>query len=150
MTLNALFAARPERWDQYKDVLPEAFKAAGLDVHLALDIDPEEVDYIVYAPNSDVKDFTPFTRLKAVLNLWAGVEAITNNETLKVPLTRMVDFGLQQGMVEWVVGHTLRHHLGMDAQIVNPAHEWAPATPPLSRDRGVTVLGIGELGLACA
>jgi glyoxylate/hydroxypyruvate reductase A len=150
MTLNALFAARPERWDQYKDVLPEAFKAAGLDVHLALDIAPEEVDYIVYAPNSDVKDFTPFTRLKAVLNLWAGVEAITNNETLKVPLTRMVDFGLQQGMVEWVVGHTLRHHLGMDAQIVNPAHEWAPATPPLSRDRGVTVLGIGELGLACA
>lgn len=150
MTLNALFAARPERWDQYKDVLPQAFDAAGLDVHLALDIAPEEVDYIVYAPNSDLTDFTPFTRLKAVLNLWAGVEAITNNQTLKVPLTRMVDFGLQQGMVEWVVGHSLRHHLGMDAQIVNPSRAWAPVTPPLSRDRRVTVLGIGELGLACA
>ncbi|WP_439109278.1 2-hydroxyacid dehydrogenase [Lentibacter sp.] len=150
MTLNALFAARLDRWDHYKDVLPKAFKAAGVEVHLALDIAPEEVDYIIYAPNSELQDFTPFTRLKAVLNLWAGVEKITGNTTLKAPLTRMVDFGLQQGMVEWVTGHTLRHHLGMDAHIINPTHAWQPATPPLSRDRRVTVLGIGELGMACA
>ena len=150
MTLNALFAARPDRWDHYKDVLPKAFKAAGVEVHLALDIAPEEVDYIIYAPNSELQDFTPFTRLKAVLNLWAGVEKITGNTTLHAPLTRMVDFGLQQGMVEWVTGHTLRYHLGMDAHIINPTHAWQPATPPLSRDRRVTVLGIGELGMACA
>lgn len=150
MTLNALFAATPARWDAYKNVLPEAFKAAGVNVHLSRQIAPEEVDYIIYAPNSELQDFTPFTRLKAVLNLWAGVEKITGNPTLKAPLTRMVDFGLQQGMVEWVTGHALRYHLGMDAHIINPSHAWVPTPPPLSRDRRVTVLGIGELGMACA
>ncbi|RFP88767.1 glyoxylate/hydroxypyruvate reductase A [Rhodobacteraceae bacterium 63075] len=150
MPANVLFAAKPERWDQYRDVLPRAFEKAGLDVDLRLDFAPEEVDYIIYAPNSELQDFTPYTRLKAVMNIWAGVEAITHNETLKAPLTRMVDFGLRQGMVEWVTGHTLRHHLGMDAHIVNPEKRWEPTPPPLARDRRVTVLGIGELGLACA
>ena len=42
-------------------------------------------------------DFTPFTRLKAVLSLWAGVERIVGNPTLTVPLCRMVDPGLTRG-----------------------------------------------------
>ena len=53
-------------------------------------------------------------------------------------------------MVEWVVGHTLRHHLGMDRHIVNPAHVWDPTCPPLARERPVTMLGMGALGSACA
>lgn len=150
MTLQVLFAATPARWDSYRAPLTHAFKAAGLDVTLALDLPADQVDYIVYAPNSDVQDFRPFTRLKAVLNLWAGVEAIVGNETLTVPLCRMVDHGLRQGMIEWVTGHVLRHHLGMDAQIVNPDHVWSPAVPPLAEDRRVTILGLGELGSACA
>ncbi|WP_298680232.1 glyoxylate/hydroxypyruvate reductase A [uncultured Lentibacter sp.] len=150
MPLKALFAARPERWDAYKDPLAVAFDAAGLNVDLRLDHAPEEVDYIIYAPNSALQDFGPFTRAKLVQNLWAGVDSITGNTTLKIPLARMVDFGLRQGMVEWVTGHTLRHHLGMDAHIHNPDHLWQPAVPPLSRNRRVSVLGLGALGLACA
>ena len=150
MTLNALYAANISRWEDYSKELNRAFDAADLDVNLSQDIAPEDVDYILHAPSSSLKDFTPFTGLKAVLNLAAGVETITGNETLKAPLARLVDEGLTQGMVEWVVGHTLRHHLGMDAQIINPSHEWKPAVPPLSRDRTVTVLGLGELGMACA
>ncbi len=150
MPLNALFAANPKRWPEYEPELNRAFAEAGLDVYLSQDIAPEQVDYIVYAPGSSVQDFTPFSRLKAVLNLAAGVETITGNQTLKVPFARLVDTGLTQGMVEWVTGHTLRHHLGMDAQIINPTQAWAPAYPPLSRDRAVTVLGLGTLGLACA
>ena len=150
MPLNVLFAARPERWDSYRAPLTQAFADAELDVHLSQEITPEQVDFMIYAPNSPVQDFTPYKRLKAVLNLWAGVEAIVGNATLTVPLCRMVDHGLKQGMREWVTGHVLRHHLGMDAQIVNPDHLWAPAVPPLAEDRKVTVLGLGELGWACA
>ena len=97
-----------------------------------------------------MQDFTPYTRAKAVLNLWAGVERIVGNPTLTQPLTRMVDPGLTEGMVEWVVGHTLRHHLGMDRHIVNPGHVWDPTCPPLARERPVTILGMGALGSACA
>lgn len=148
--INILFAAHADRWAQYEQPLTTALDALELDYTLSTEFAPEEVDYIVYAPNSDVQDFGPYTRLKAVLNLWAGVEGVVGNHTLTVPLARMVDEeGLTQGMVEWVTGHVLRHHLGMDAHIVNPDHRWHPEAPPLSRDRPVTILGLGTLGLAC-
>jgi len=109
------------------------------------------VDYIIYAPNSGLTDFTPYTRLKAVLNLWAGVEDVVGNATLKVPLARMVDEGLTEGMVEYVTGHVLRHHLGMDTHIHGQDGRWRDdSTPPLARDRSVAVLGLGVLGTACA
>lgn len=144
-----LFAA-PSLWPEYRDALPAALAEAGIDATLVTEAAPEMVDYIVYAPSSPLQDFTPYRRTKAVLNLWAGVERITGNPTLTQPLTRMVDPGLTEGMVEWVTGHTLRHHLGMDRHIVNPGHVWDPTCPPLARERPVTILGMGALGSACA
>lgn len=150
MTVNVLFAASESRWAEYEAPLTDAIAATGIDADLRMDFPPAEVDYIVYAPNSDLQDFTPYARAKAVLNLWAGVEAIVGNETLHIPLCRMVDPGLTQGMVEWVTGHILRLHLGMDAHINAAPGTWEPQPPPLAFDTKVTVLGMGELGTACA
>jgi len=62
----------------------------------------------------------------------------------------MVDDSLTNGMVEWVTGHVMRHHLGMDAHILGQDGEWRNEVyPPLARDRPVTILGIGALGSAC-
>ena len=149
MTVNILFAARPERWAEYENPLHSALQETGLTYSLSTDFADHEVDYIVYAPNATLQDFTPYTRAKAVLNLWAGVESIAPNPTLKLPLARMVGGGLTEGMVEWVTGHTMRHHLGMDAHIVNPSHQWTVSVPPMASERPVTILGLGELGLAC-
>lgn len=146
-----VYYACPTRWDDYAQELPKALRAVGVDAVLVTDApDPAAVDYIVYAPSSPLQDFTPFVNAKAVLSLWAGVERIVGNTTLTQPLCRMVDTGLTEGMVEWVVGHTLRHHLGMDRHIVNPGHVWDATCPPLARERPVTVLGMGALGTACA
>ncbi|MDW3223099.1 MAG: glyoxylate/hydroxypyruvate reductase A [Paracoccaceae bacterium] len=150
MSIKVLFAAHSERWDIYKPALEQAFAALALDVHLATDIPSKDVDYIVYAPNSPLQDFTPFTRAKAVLNLWAGVEAVTNNATLSIPLARMVDPGMTKSMCEWVAGHVMRYHLGMDRHIVNPDQKWQPHTPPLASERSVCILGMGALGTAVA
>lgn len=149
MPLTVLFAV-PSLWDEFAPALRRAIGDAGVPAELVTAAAPETVDYIVYAPASPLQDFTPYTRCKAVLNLWAGVERIVGNPTLTQPLCRMVDPGLTEGMVEWVTGHTLRHHLGMDRHIVNPARIWNPACPPLARDRPVTILGMGALGSACA
>lgn len=150
MSVNILFAAPANRWAQYETPLRTALDADGLDYVLSTEMAPEKVDYIVYAPSSDVQDFTPYTRLKAVLNLWAGVENVVGNQTLRVPLARMVDDeGLTQGMVEYVTGHVLRYHLGLDAHIVNPDHRWGDDAPPLAAERPVTILGLGALGTAC-
>jgi len=149
--INILFAAKPASWAEYEAPLRRALDDAGLAYTLSLDTDdPATVDYLVYAPNGPVTDFTPFTRAKAVLGLWAGVESIVGNKTLKIPLTRMVDYGLTEGMVEWVTGHVLRHHLGMDRHILGQDGQWRDFVPPLARDRTVAVLGLGALGGACA
>lgn len=151
MSLNVLFAAGDARWQQYRAPLLQAFAEAGLDVALSTGCDtPETVDYIVFAPNGPISDFAPYTRCKAVLNIWAGVEKIVGNASLTQPLCRMVDSGLEEGMTEWVTGHVLRHHLGMDAQILHQDGVWNPVVPPLARDRKVGVFGLGALGRACA
>ncbi len=151
MSVNILFSARPEHWTEYEPHLRHWLAEAGLEARLTTDAgSAEEIDYIIYAPNSGLLDFTPYTRLKAVLSLWAGIEDIVGNETLRVPLTRMVDDGLTEGMVEWVLGQVLRHHLGLDHVLAHQSGEWVPEVPPLARNRPVTVLGLGALGAACA
>jgi len=146
-----LFAGTDANWETYKTLIPEALAARGIDARVSRDAAPETVDYIIYSPLGPVQDFSPFTRLKAVLSLWAGVERIVGNATLKVPLCRMVDDGLKMGMAEWVAGHVLRYHLGMDAHIVNPGQVWRnDVVPPLAKDRQISILGLGELGVACA
>jgi glyoxylate/hydroxypyruvate reductase len=149
MSLTVLFAP-PALWDEYRPSLVVALAEAGLDAQLVQSADPALVDYIIYAPSSPLQDFTPYIHCKAVLSLWAGVERIVGNATLTQPLCRMVDPALTEGMVEWVVGHTLRHHLGMDRHIINPAHIWNATVPPLARERPIAMLGMGALGTACA
>ena len=149
MTIKILFSANEENWRRYKAPLQDALDDKSLDYELGITITPSEVDYIIYAPSSPLQDFSPYTKLKAVLNLWAGVEGVTTNKTLKVPLARMVDSGLTDGMVEWVTGHTLRHHLGIDKHIHGQDGIWRSYVPPLAKDRIITILGLGTLGTAC-
>jgi glyoxylate/hydroxypyruvate reductase A len=149
--INILFAAVTERWDQYQGPLKKELDLKGIDYKLAEKLPASEVDYIIYAPNSSIKDFSVFTNLKAVLNLWAGVEDLVKNETLKVPLAKMVDKGLTQGMKEWVLGHVMRHHLGIDLHIFGQDGQWRNRSgPPLASDRAITILGLGALGTECA
>ena len=150
MSLKILFAASNDNWHMYGDALRDAITDAGLDAELITQADPTDVDYIIYAPTSTLQDFTPYTKTKAVLSLWAGVEKIATNETLTMPLARMVDPGMTQSMTEWVVGHVMRYHLGMDAHIVNPERAWVWHSNPLAEERTVCILGMGELGTASA
>ena len=148
--MNILFAAPPDQFPLYEKHIIQYLENKKITAHLSTNFAAETVDYIIYAPNSVIQDFTPYTRCKAVLNLWAGVETIVKNKTLTQPLCRMVDSGLQQGMIEWVVGHTLRYHLGMDQHINNPQKIWINNCPPLAKDRNITILGLGALGAASA
>lgn len=150
MTLTVLLAAGAANNDRYGPHIATALARAGIAATLTDEAAPEAVDYIIYAPSSPLQDFTPYRATKAVLNLWAGVERIVSNTTLTQPLCRMVDPGLTEGMVEWVVGHTLRHHIGIDRYTVAPDRTWNHDCPPLARDRKVAMLGIGALGETCA
>ena len=129
----------------------EALRAQGLTAEVTDSAAPAAVDYIVGTADGPVQDFAPYTRARAVISLWAGVERFLANPTLTQPLVRMVDpEGLTAGMVEYVTGHALRHHLGLDRQLARQDGTWAPDVPPLAVDRPVAVLGLGALGGACA
>lgn len=150
--INLLFNVTPDVLEDYRDAILDALKRRNIDARAGLlgEIAPQDADYIIHATGGPITDFAPFTNARAVLSLWAGVEKIVGNKTLTQPLCRMVDDGLRQGMVEWVVGHVLRAHLGMDRYVCEKPHAWEQHVPPLATDRGVTVLGLGELGAAAA
>ncbi len=148
MTLTVFFAARNDLWVDYHGPLATALAEAGVDARLTDHApDPAAVDVIVYAPGA-LEDFGPFTRLKAVLNLWAGVERVLPVPGLQAPLCRMVDPAMTEGMTEYVVGHVLRHHLGIDIDRARQNGVWQKRSVPIARERRVTVLGLGALGSA--
>lgn len=150
--INLLFNVTPALFDDYHEPIRHALDHRGIKADIALvgDIAPADVDYIIHATGGPIADFSPFSNARAVLSLWAGVERIVGNATLTQPLCRMVDDGLRQGMVEWVVGHTLRVHLGIDRYVCAKPRTWEQQVPPLATERMVTVLGLGELGSAAA
>ncbi len=147
-----LFAAGPALWDTYApDLLAALAVVPG--ARLVTEARPAEVDYIIFSPGGTIADFTPYKACKAVLNLWAGVEKIVGNATLTQPLCRMVDPAMTESMVEWVVAHSLRHHLGTDEHLLGQDGIWrhdGTRVGRIARERAVTILGFGELGQACA
>jgi glyoxylate/hydroxypyruvate reductase A len=152
MMKTVLFSAPVSSWKGYAPFLKDLFKKAGLDMNLVRETDaPSRVDYIIYAPNGPVQNFAPYKNVKLVQSLWAGVETALQNKTLTQPLARMVDPGMSQGMSDYVLGHVMRHHLGMAYHVAAKTGEWLNhLTPPLARNRTVGFLGIGALGLYCA
>ncbi|MEI4473516.1 NAD(P)-dependent oxidoreductase [Frigidibacter sp. MR17.24] len=152
MTARIWFAAPPALWPEYEGPLAEALARRGIAAEISTEApDPAAVDYIVVANGAVTRDFAPFTGAKAMLNLWAGCEKLVGNPTITMPLARMVEPALTAGMVEYVAGHVLRHHLGMDADILGSAGPWSGrAAPPLASERRVTMVGLGALGAAAA
>ncbi|MES2030576.1 MAG: glyoxylate/hydroxypyruvate reductase A [Pseudomonadota bacterium] len=150
--INLLFNVTPALFEEYREPILDALRRRSIDARASLldDMAHQDVDYIIHATGGPITDFAPFSNARAVLSLWAGVEKIVGNTTLTQPLCRMVDDGLRQGMVEWVVGHVLRAHLGMDRYVCQKPLSWSQHVPPLAKDRSVTVLGLGELGSAAA
>ncbi|MEO1273999.1 MAG: glyoxylate/hydroxypyruvate reductase A [Pseudomonadota bacterium] len=154
-TPTVLFAGKPADRETYARELARASEEAALPIRVVTDPDEvprAEVDYLVFNAKGPMKEFEGFTRLKAMHSLWAGVDEILKlSLPQNVPLLRMVEDGLTLGMLDYVTGHVLRHHLGIDQHLGHGADmPWSAVFPPLARERQVTVLGIGELGAACA
>jgi len=87
--------------------------------------------------------------LEVVFSVNAGVEALLEGGEVPpgIPIVRMADAGLAEGMLEWVLAATLAWHRNMFAyRTAQLAGKWAPLKEILARDRRVSVLGAGRLG----
>lgn len=143
----SLHPAEAARWRAAIDAAADAAKLA-----LRETAEPAEAAYLLFEPNGPLRDFRGFLRARALFSLWAGADAALGFPAppQNPPLLRMVEPGLSEGMRDYVVGHVLRQHLEMDRRADDGPELWAQGAARLARFRKVSVLGLGELGRACA
>jgi glyoxylate/hydroxypyruvate reductase A len=121
------------------DHLPPEPERAGMRYALAWKPKPGELQQL---PN-----------LQAIFGLGAGVDGILADPTLPagVPLVRMVDPGLTQGMVEYCLWQVLYHHRRFwETEDAQSRRHWAEQYYPAPWDRSVGIMGLGEIGQAVA
>lgn len=114
--------------------------------------DLDEIEYaLLWKPPSGI--LKNFSRLKAIFSMGAGVDALLSDPELPkdVPLCRMVDESLSQGMVEYSVLHVLRHHRDQPLlEEMQRSGNWDAFASPLANERRVGVMGLGVIGGAVA
>jgi glyoxylate/hydroxypyruvate reductase A len=136
---------------EWRAALDAASRKAGQPIALVTAPAPHEpaaIDYMVYSHAGCVEDFSPYTGLKLIQNIWAGVEKVLAVPTLPVdvPFARMVEPGMTMGMQDFVVAHVMRYHAEIDTVIHGIGEGWTAPVPPLACNRRVGVLGLGTLG----
>ena len=87
--------------------------------------------------------------LEVVLSINAGVEHLLASGEVPagVPVVRMVDPGLIEGMVQWVAARVLGWHRNLSLyRAQQEDRRWQQRSELLASERTVVVLGAGELG----
>ncbi|MGZ9109195.1 MAG: 2-hydroxyacid dehydrogenase [Micavibrio sp.] len=113
--------------------------------------DPAEITYMV-AWKVFPGDANAWPNLKAILSLSAGVNQYIGHPDFPkgAQLIRMIEPGLSQGMMEYVVSYVLRFHKQHDQMRALAKAPWGSVIPKLSRECRVGIMGMGEMGTACA
>lgn len=112
----------------------------------AADFDPAAVRFLaIWQPPADIP--ARFPKLEILFSVGAGVDQFDLAKLPPtLPLVRMVEPGLIDGMVEYVCFAVLGLHRDMPHYL--SAREWRPLPVKTAAQRRVGVLGLGELGRA--
>ncbi len=107
-----------------------------------------KIDYII-AWKPPTGEIAKYPNIKAVLSLGAGIDGITCDPDLprNVPISRLVDRCLTQGMTEYVLYWVLHHHrrMGDYAEMIKNRN-WDNYLQADTETTTIGVLGLGELG----
>ncbi len=114
--------------------------------------DPAQIRYaLVWRPKPGLLASLP--NLELILNTGAGVDGVLSDPAFprQVPLVRMVDRSLTEGMAEYVCWQVLEWHRGGRYYRRQAAsRQWHQRDERLARDCRVGILGLGELGREAA
>lgn len=146
--LYACFGVNPRHWVRELSRL-----APDIELRVYPEIgNPADVDF-VFTWDHPHGFLAQFENLRAVFSLGAGVDRLLRDPELprNIPVVRMVDTSLVSGMAEFVLMRVLHYHRQMPYyEERQRAHAWAPQRAGLAKDRVVGVMGLGQLGHACA
>lgn len=151
--MAVLIIAPDDRPDWWSRELTQ--REPGLDVRIWPDIgDPADIAYVLaWKPPPGALAALP--NLAVVFSLGAGVDHLFADPDFpaRVAVVRVVDPYLTAGMREYVLLHTLRYHKNQPAlDRQQRDHVWDDRARELRQadEQGVGILGLGELGRACA
>ena len=111
--------------------------------------DPAAVEYLVaWQPPENL--FQRFPNLRVVFSIGAGVDQFSLADfPPEVRLVRMLDPGITQGMVEYVVMATLALHRDLPAYLhAQRERRWQALPSKPAQEREVGIMGLGNLGCA--
>ena len=142
-----LFISQTQPADSWKRALERA--VPGIQVRIWPEAGSRaSVDYVLcWKPPAGV--FRGMNNLKAVFSLGAGVDHLSDQRALpeNIPVVRMVEPALTEGMSEYVIYQVLRFHrrmLDYDAQ--QSRTEWRVLSQVRPCDRRIGIMGQGVLG----
>ena len=139
-----------------KEVWRPAFEAAmpGVDFRDYPDWgSPDDGPAYAFAWEPEPGLIARYPNIQAVFSLGAGVDHLTRDPELPadLPIIRMSDDGLKEGMAEFVLMTVLMHHRFMPRMLAaQRKHKWQRLFPPRAKNVRVGILGYGALGIACA
>ncbi|MFN4312037.1 MAG: 2-hydroxyacid dehydrogenase [Ferrovibrio sp.] len=124
-------------------------EAPDLDIRLHPQTgNPNEIDVaLVWKPPPGL--LQSFPNLRLIQSFGAGVDGILADPNIPkhVPLARVVDGRLTQGMSEYVLLHVLRFHRQADTMAANQRNRtWRWLPPVDASERVVGIMGMGTLG----
>lgn len=142
-----LFVCEGERNEPWIEALNH--HAPDLEVRCYPDLgDTSEITYaLAWKPPAGLLKSLP--NLKVVFSLGAGIDHLASDPELPKdrPVVRMIEPGLTYGMTDYVVMSVLAHHRRLvEFLALQRERRWEMLFVPLSSDRRVGIMGLGELG----
>ena len=150
MTTVIVATSKPEATRRWQDVMRAAMPQHEV-VAWEPGMAPCGARYaIVWSPPEEV--FRLETRLEAIFNLGAGVDAILALPGLPdIPVYRLEDAGMAPQMAEYVIHYLAGFSRGFDVYAKQQSStNWAPLSATRYEDWPVGVMGLGKLGLHVA
>lgn len=148
--MTILYNAEPKRGEAWQALFAQA--APDVPLRIWPDIgDPADIRYLA-AWDPSLELIASLPNLEVVFSIGAGVDQFDLGRIPpSIPVVRMIDPDLTQGMVEYVAFATLFLHRQMlDYRAAQQMGRWDPLHSMLAGKRRVGVMGLGELGQAAA
>jgi len=146
--MHIIYKSEPERGRIWQRWLAE--HAPDIQLHIWPETgDPAEVEALVaWQPPADIPALFP--RLKLLFSVGAGADQFDFSALPPdLPVIRMIEPGLTQGMVEYVTFAVLGLHRDMPRYLHQQRQQqWQPHQVKPAAQRRVGVMGLGELGQA--
>ena len=110
----------------------------------------EDIQYAVVA-RPPKGELAKCSNLKAIFSMWAGVEDLISDPDIEhVPIYRMVEPGLTDGIVLYVIHHVIGVHIGTSFYNSKDWYHPFHKAFKVAQQTTVGVLGLGSLGIPCA